>query len=92
MAFATTRSAYGAEYLAALLAFEGHLPGWSDAPGRPDALGPEAPAGPPLVVVVGPPQDEIDRHLSLYEAYARTDGADPPPGGDVEVQAEEVPR
>ena len=32
MAFATTRSAYGAEYLAALLAFEGHLPGWSDAP------------------------------------------------------------
>jgi transposase len=77
MAFATTRSAYGAEYLAALLAFEGDLPGWSDAP----------PARPPLVValgVVGPPQDEIDRHLSLYEAYARTDRA-APAGGEVEV-------
>ena len=50
MAFATTRSAYGAEYLRALLAFEGHLPGWSDAPP------PEAPAPPPLGAVVGPPR------------------------------------
>jgi transposase len=67
MAFATTRSAYGAEYLRALLAFEGHLPGWSDAPP------PAPPAPPPLGAVVGPPQEEVDRHLSLYEAYARTD-------------------
>jgi hypothetical protein len=71
MAFATTRSAYGAEYLAALLAFEGPLPGWSDAP----------PAGPPpdrAAAAVGPPQAEVDRHLSLYEAYVRTDGHDWP--------------
>jgi hypothetical protein len=70
MAFATTRSAYGAEYLRALLGFEGPLPGWSDAPP------PEAPARPPLLVVAGPPQDEVDRHLSLYEAYVRTDSTD----------------
>jgi hypothetical protein len=68
MAFATTRSAYGAEYLAALLAFEGPLPGWSAA----------SPAGPPPdrageAAAVGPPQAEVDRHLSLYEAYVRTD-------------------
>jgi transposase len=71
MAFATERSAYGAEYLAALLAYEGHLPGWSDAP----------PAGPPPGAAgeaVGPPQDEVDRQLSLYEAYVRTDGTDGP--------------
>jgi transposase len=75
MAFATTRSAYGAEYLAALLAYEGHLPGWSDAPAWTAAPTPAAPARLALGVA-GPPQDEIDRQLSLYEAYVRTDHPD----------------
>jgi transposase len=81
MAFATTRSAYGAEYLAALLAFEGPLPGWSDAP-------PRAPAAPPALAAVGPRQDEVDRHLSLYEAYVRTDAGRPADGVDGVVEAE----
>ncbi len=74
MAYATEHSAYSAEYLQALLAHRGH---WPTAPGplRQDAT---APPPPLLVVVDGPRQDEIDRQLSLYEAYV---WADPPEGG-----------
>ena len=65
MAYATERGAYSAEYLQDLLGLRGR------APGHPAAAG--APAAP--VAVAGPRQEEIDRQLSLYEAYV---WADPP--------------
>jgi hypothetical protein len=65
MAYAAERGAYSAEYLQALLGLRGR------APGHPAAVG--APAAP--VAVAGPRQEEIDRQLSLYEAYV---WADPP--------------
>ena len=45
-------------------------------------------------MVVGPPQDEVDRHLSLYEAYVRTDvdRARPAAAGDGVVGVVKVGR
>jgi len=68
MAYATERSAYSAAYLQALLALRGRAP---------DPLGGLEANGDPAtrVAVAGPRQEEIDRQLSLYEAYV---WADPP--------------
>ena len=68
MAYATEHSAYSAAYLQALLAHRGRPPG---PPGGPEADGDPA----ARVAVAGPRQEEIDRQLSLYEAYV---WADPP--------------
>lgn len=78
MAYATEHSAYSAEYLLVLLAHRGHGP---TAPGAlPPAAAAAEPVGPTLVD--GPRQDEIDRHLSLYEAYVWADPPEAGPDGD----------
>jgi transposase len=76
MAYATTRSTYRSDYLQVLLSFPGQLPGWP-AEATPAPTRPELPAQPALRTEreVGPRQDEIDRHLSLYEAYVWADQA-----------------
>ena len=79
MAYATERSAYGVDYLRALMELA-ERPAWPAllAP-LPAGLVPATAAAAPVALVGllgGPPQDEVDRALDVYEHYVQVDGTD----------------
>jgi Mu transposase, C-terminal domain len=79
MAYATERSAYGVDYLRALMELA-ERPTWPAllAP-LPAGLAPATAAVAPVTPVglLGEPaQDEVDRALDVYEHYVQVDGAD----------------
>jgi hypothetical protein len=82
MDYATERSAYGVDYLRALVELADRAtpatwpPMLSPLPAALWAVPPVpmAPAGAALVSLAGvPPQDEVDRALAVYERYVRRD-------------------
>jgi transposase len=79
MAVATERSTYRAAYLRALLAMGVGAPGEGTLPLATALTTPRErawawwPRGGDTEVFAGPDQDEVDRHLSVYEAYVCID-------------------